>query len=231
MAWRDFFYFSKGERRALILLLCIISATLILLIITDEPDEEEKTNITAIESNEKASVFSPAKADSVSSARKTKAKKEIARPKIKFNKKEDFFSNKYATGTVVELNAADTTVLKRIPGIGTSFANRIVKYRDLLGGFHNISQLQEVYGVDEEKYQSLHKWFRVDTTLLVNKLSVNNAPFKTLVRHPYVSYEQTKAIVNLRERKGKITSWEPLSLMEEFPAPEITKLTPYLSFE
>ena len=230
MTWRDFFYFSKGERRALILLLCIISATLILLIITDEPDEEEKTNRTAIESNEKASVFSPAKADSVS-ANKTKAKKEIPRPKIKFNKKEDFLSNKYATGTVVELNAADTTVLKRVPGIGTSFANRIVKYRDLLGGFYSISQLQEVYGVDDEKYQSLHKWFRVDTTVLVNKLSVNNASFKTLVRHPYISYEQTKAIVNFRERKGKITSWEPLSLMEEFSASEITKLTPYLSFE
>ena len=42
---------------------------------------------------------------------------------------------KYLLGTVISLNSADTTELKKIPGIGSSIARMIVNYRERLGGF------------------------------------------------------------------------------------------------
>ena len=76
---------------------------------------------------------------------------------------------------MVELNEADTLTLKKIPGIGSTFARRIVRYRELLGGYYTVEQLAEVYGIDEERYIALYPWFRVDTTRLrpqsINQLS------------------------------------------------------------
>ena len=79
---------------------------------------------------------------------------------------------KYPAGTVVELNSADTTILKRVPGIGSAFARRIVNFRAALGGFHSVEQLSEVYGIDAERYRALRPWFAVDTAA-IRPLAVN----------------------------------------------------------
>ena len=50
---------------------------------------------------------------------------------------------KYPSGTLVDLNRADTTELKKIPGIGSGIARLIIGYRQRLGGFYNITQLQD----------------------------------------------------------------------------------------
>ena len=47
-------------------------------------------------------------------------------------------------GQTIELNRADTTALKRIPGIGSYYARKIVQHRDKLGGFVSIAQLEEL---------------------------------------------------------------------------------------
>lgn len=110
-------------------------------------------------------------------------------------------TEKYAPGTLVELNTADTTILKKVPGIGSTFARRIMKYRELLGGFYDVSQLAEVYGIDEERYQALAPWFIADT-LHVRRLEVNALPAAALRKHPYLDYRQAKAIEQLRKQKA-----------------------------
>ena len=109
-------------------------------------------------------------------------------------------TEKYAPGTLVELNTADTTILKKVPGIGSTFARRIMKYRELLGGFYDVSQLAEVYGIDEERYQALAPWFIADT-LHVRRLEVNALPAAALRKHPYLDYRQAKAIRTAPETK------------------------------
>lgn len=69
---------------------------------------------------------------------------------------------KYEEGTIVDLNKADTSILKRIPGIGSTLARMIVVYRQRLGGFYDVSQLQEVPHVGVE----LNKWFVVTPAVL-----------------------------------------------------------------
>jgi DNA uptake protein ComE-like DNA-binding protein len=139
-------------------------------------------------------------------------------------------TEKFQEGTVVELNTADTIILKKIPGIGSAFAKRIVNYRNLLGGYYSVAQLSEVYGIDEEKYDALASWFSADPSL-VSRLNVNNLPQDSLRRHPYINYGQAKVITQLRRQKGKLAGWENLLLLNEFTDDDKIRLQYYLSFE
>ena len=69
-----------------------------------------------------------------------------------------------------------------------------------LRGFYDVSQLAEVYGIDEERYQALAPWFIADT-LHVRRLEVNALPAAALRKHPYLDYRQAKAIEQLRKQK------------------------------
>ncbi|MDR0347890.1 MAG: helix-hairpin-helix domain-containing protein [Tannerella sp.] len=137
---------------------------------------------------------------------------------------------KFREGTVVELNTADTTMLKKVPGIGSAFAKRIVNYRNILGGYYSVIQLSEVYGIDEEKYNALAPWFSADPSL-ISRLDVNKFSQDSLRRHPYINYSQAKVIVQLRRLKGKLTGWENLLLLSEFAEVDRIRLQHYLSFE
>lgn len=139
-------------------------------------------------------------------------------------------SEKFPPGSVVELNTADTATLKKVPGIGSVFASRIVQYRTILGGFYSVAQLREVYGIDEERYLSLQSWFHADTAFIA-KLPVNRLPSDTLARHPYLSYKQARIIQQLCRQKGRLDGWENLRLLEEFTEADRERLSPYLSFQ
>ena len=143
---------------------------------------------------------------------------------------QPYISEKFPKGTVVELNSADSTTLRRVPGIGPVFASRIVRFRSLLGGFYTVSQLREVYGIDEERYRSLAPWFRVDTAGIV-PLRVNQLSYKQLASHPYLSKAQVRSLCSLRALKRQLSGWGDLSLLEEFAAPQHRRLRHYLSFE
>lgn len=133
---------------------------------------------------------------------------------------------KFAHDTVLNLNTADTAQLKMIPGIGSYYASRICRYRVQLGGFVSCAQLKEIEGLPE----GVEKWFRVDT-IAPRQIAVNTADFKTLVRHPYLNYEQCKVIANYIRKYGKIRSWSDLSASEHFTPRDVERLKPYFSFE
>ena len=112
---------------------------------------------------------------------------------------------------ILEINSADSLALLDLPGIGPSFSKRIIKYRQMLGGFVSTGQLAEVYGMDSARLAGFIHLVRVDTTG-IRKLDLNKATFKELLAHPYLEYEQVKAIVRFRDKKGTIGSpgelWE-----------------------
>ncbi len=106
---------------------------------------------------------------------------------------------------LIEINSADSIALDELPGIGLVFARRIIKYREMLGGYAYPGQLKEVYGMDSARLTGFIKLIRVDTSSL-RKLDLNKATFKELLAHPYLEYDQVKAIVKFRDKKGLIGS-------------------------
>lgn len=130
-------------------------------------------------------------------------------------------------GTLFDANAADTTDLMRIPGIGSHYARAIITYRERLGGFVSPQQVAEV----EHLPHGIERWFRTETHAPVRRLRLNRASFKELVRHPYLSYEQVKAIVTRRQKMGTLRSWDDLRNNPLFSERDFERLTPYVRFD
>ncbi len=131
---------------------------------------------------------------------------------------------------LVDINTADTLGLQKIFGIGPSFARRIVKYRELLGGYIDVQQLQEVYGLSDTLFQKIEAHITIADTVKVTTIPINLADFKALVAHPYISYEMTKAILSAKSQYGKFRKPEDLFKIEAADSAWVYKLAPYLSF-
>lgn len=133
---------------------------------------------------------------------------------------------KYAPGTVVGLNQADTTELKKIPGIGSYIAARIVAYRQQLGGYYCLEQLRDIR-ID---HLQLTDWLHVEPEL-VKRLPVNTCSLERLNRHPYINFYQARAIVEWRKLNGPLRNLKVLALDDAFTAADIEKISHYVSFE
>lgn len=132
---------------------------------------------------------------------------------------------KYLPGTIISLNSADTTELKKIPGIGSSIARMMVNYRERLGGFFRIEQLQEIH----LKAEKLRPWFSIDIQQ-TRRINLNKAGMERMLHHPYINYYQAKVIIEYRKKKGSLKSLKQLSLYEEFTPIDLERLEPYICY-
>ncbi len=139
-------------------------------------------------------------------------------------------TEKYELGIKVDINRADTAELKKIPGIGKSFASRILKYRQLVGGFYSVEQIKEVYGMDESLYDRVSQWMEV-VKPEIQPIPVNSSSLDRLKAHPYINFYQAKSIQEIKKRKGKLNSIDELALLEEFSPRDLERLSLYLSFD
>ena len=110
--------------------------------------------------------------------------------------------NKSPVKMLVSINSCSVDSLEMLKGIGPIFAKRIVAFRSKLGGFYSLSQLREVYGLPMETIELILPNLNLDTTQ-IKKIRLNSADVKALSMHPYISYNETKAIVNYRQQQGK----------------------------
>ena len=289
--WKDFFYYTKSERRAIYVLLVLLFVLIVALVVVpgERPLPESVSSVpdsVECRSAEPAvspvlTAFDPNLADSAeltalglpayvvrnvlkyrlkggsfptpeSFARiygLTETQYEELKPYIRISESfarkphrkqpapvtRDTFrrdtlrwpkAEKYPEGTLVDANTADTTELKKIPGIGSGIARAIVGYRHRLGGFCSLEQLQEIKYITPE----LLRWFKLENDS-VRRLDINRAGLDQLRAHPYLNFYQAKVIVEHRRKRGNITSLSQLSLYEEFTEKDLQRIAAYLRFD
>ncbi len=130
----------------------------------------------------------------------------------------------------IDINLATSEQLQLVRGIGPAYSQRIVKYRNALGGFYSKSQLREVYGLNSETVDALWQRFDLDSTKCCAKLSLNAVVLDSLRKQPYISYSQAKALIAFRDQHGKLSSWTEVSEIKTIPDSVIQKLKPYFEF-
>ncbi|NPD45774.1 MULTISPECIES: helix-hairpin-helix domain-containing protein [unclassified Lentimicrobium] len=128
---------------------------------------------------------------------------------------------------LVDINTADSIQLIEVTGIGPFYAGAIVEYRNRLGGYLRMEQLKELYKMDDEKYAKMILGLKLDT-IIIKQIPLNTAEFKSILRHPYIDYETTKYIVNMRKQLGKFSALYQLKDSNCFPDSLYLKLEPYL---
>lgn len=131
--------------------------------------------------------------------------------------------------TILNLRTADTTELKMIRGIGSYRAKQIVRYREALGGFVRVEQLLEVEGM-ENVPDSVLMHFVLDTAD-VKQLNINSIGIRQLSKHPYLSFEEAKAIYEFRRKKIRLDSLGQLNELECVSDEAIKRIAPYLNFD
>lgn len=126
-----------------------------------------------------------------------------------------------------DLNKADTAQLKQIRGIGKITAERIIEYRDGLGGFYEANQVRDTYNLPPETADELLKYASIKSA--VKKINVNTIQLKDF-RHRLLKYNQRKAIVNYREQHGEYKSLDDLKKIRILDEATISKFAPYIEF-
>lgn len=122
---------------------------------------------------------------------------------------------------VYDLNTVDSIQLQTLNGIGEVLASRIVKYRNKLGGFASLNQLSEVYGLSQQVIEENKNRLTINKSQ-VKKLNLYKVDFKTLSKHPYFGYKNTKIWMSYRNQHSDLKSIQDLLKVRElqFEHPE-----------
>ncbi|MDO4695725.1 ComEA family DNA-binding protein [Porphyromonas sp.] len=222
---RDWFRLNRDDRKALLIIMVLYSIFLIFLWFNKseaEPDPPTPEVIVADQINGD-SIFL-IESESVPPPKKRGSEPPPVRtPKYPGPPtKGGGFITKMKPGATVDLNSADTLLLQRIPGIGPSFARRIVKYRELLGGYYCVEQLQEVYGMDREKYNKISPFMQIRTGVRRMTILVDSIP-----RHPYLSYKHRRVLTDILVQDPPLT-WEKIMASSVFSKDDSLRLSPYI---
>ena len=205
---KEWFGYTRRERRASFLLLLMIIAVAGIRFIV--PNRKINIEILQLEDSLTLADSSPVK-DTLSQDQKSQPGR-ISRP-----------------SKVVDINKCDSAALEALPGIGPVLSARIIKYRNLLGGYADISQLKEVYGLPEETFDLISARVKANPTE-VRKMSINTAEYKQLIRLPYFERYEVSAILKYRELKGKIEGFEELVENGIISEEKVQKVKFYLDF-
>ena len=134
-----------------------------------------------------------------------------------------FFVKKFI---VTDINLADSADWSRLPGIGEKLASRIVHFREKLGGFYQVDQVAETFGLPDSSFQMIKPFLRLNT-LTLNQINLNTATKEILQSHPYIRWQFAKAILEYRTQHGDFHSVDDLLQIATIDSATFEKLKPY----
>lgn len=164
-------------------------------------------------------------------------------PYIHISQKESFASSSFANRDnaanpsdpvietrkthIIDINTADTSEFISLPGIGNKLANRIVNFRQKLGGFSSVAQLGETYGIPDSTFQNIKIRLQCNHPD-VKTININTADVNEFRAHPYFRRNIANAIINYRQQHGNYKSVEDIRKIDIITEELYNKLVPYL---
>ena len=155
-------------------------------------------------------------------ANKKTPKAFVAYEKTSFAKKEKI--------AILDINAATQEDLMKINGIGAGFSDRILKFRESLGGFVSMEQMQDVWGLPPEVIEKLNLSFRINAQPALKKIDINNATVKEIAQFPYFRFAIAKEIVTYRSMHGDFKNANDLTKIKGLSIDKATIIALYLTF-
>lgn len=129
---------------------------------------------------------------------------------------------------IVDINTSDTTGFIALPGIGSKLAQRIIAFREKLGGFYSLDQIRETYGIADSTFIKL-KSKLILTDPSVKKININSATLDDLKSHPYIRYNLANAILQYRTQHGNFSSLADIKKIMTVTDEIFNKVSPYLT--
>lgn len=154
------------------------------------------------------------------------------------NKREFAASKKYGDKAfakkekvvTIDINQATQEDLIKIYGIGEAISLRILKFKENLGGFVSMEQMNDIWGLSPEVIENLNAHFKVSASPTVKKIDINNASIKELSLFPYFKYPISKNIVTFRSMNGDLKNTEDLTKIKGLSIEKAKIIALYLDF-
>ena len=150
-------------------------------------------------------------------------------PQKKSFETKTFEKSKYIT-TIIAINTADTALLIELPGIGSKLSQRIINFRDRLGGFYKVEQIGETYGLPDSTFQKIKGRFSISNSSL-HQININTASIDEMKGHPYLRYAIANAIVQYRLQHGNYAVVDDLKKIMIITEEVFNKAVPYLKVD
>jgi len=131
---------------------------------------------------------------------------------------------------IIDINTADTTALIALPGIGSKLSQRILVFRDKLGGFYTIDQIGETFGLRDSVFQLIKSRFTISNAP-VHQININTATLDELKAHPYLRYAVANAIIQYRTQHGNYAAVEDIKKIMLVTDEVYGKAAPYLKVQ
>ncbi len=126
----------------------------------------------------------------------------------------------------LKINRASNVEWSALPRMNSYLVDRVIKYKNYLGGYHAKEQLLEVYGMDTSIFQAIQSYVEIDSTW--HQFDLNKVEFKVLLGHPYFDYDLVKAIFNYRNHHKGYDSLPEIKTIHLVNDELYGKIAPYL---
>ncbi|WP_291117875.1 ComEA family DNA-binding protein [Flavobacterium sp. UBA6135] len=153
----------------------------------------------------------------------------VSQPKATF-KFKDYSKPKKEVIVRLDINQASQDDLIKLYGIGPALSERILKQKEIFGGFVSMDQMDVIWGLSPEVVENLKKHFEVQQPPAIKKIKINDLSTKELAKFPYFNYAISKEIVTFRSMNNGIKGIEDLTKIKGFPVEKLNIIALYLEF-